>query len=151
MNNMHKLFHLGKEMKILYVEDDNALREHTKSLLNDFFSDIKVAACGQSGLALYQEDSDGFDIVITDLNMPNMDGIAMVKKIIEIKVDQAVVVMTAHSESEYLKELIELGVESFALKPVNLLQLITALSSTAQLVSLRRENAKLKDMLRKIA
>ena len=150
---MKKLFALGNTMKILYVEDDKCLQKHTTSLLNDFFAKIDTADNGKEGLAKFKEafsKGDGYDLIITDINMPDLDGLAMIEEILRTNSSQAIVVMSAPNESEYTGKLIELGVESFAVKPINLLQLVTTLSLVTQLVQLRNENSRLRQELKSV-
>ena len=79
---VHTLASLSSGMKILYVEDERLIRENTKLLLETIFSNVKTASNGIEGLHLYQ--SEVFEIVITDILMPEMNGVAMVKQIKEL-------------------------------------------------------------------
>ncbi|MDD5053393.1 MAG: response regulator [Sulfuricurvum sp.] len=103
-------------MRILYVEDEPSIREHTRWLLSTIFSEIEVASDGLDGLNKYQMNK--FDIVITDILMPEMNGIEMIKKIKEINFKQQIIVTSACEESNYLLELINLGIAQFLLKPI---------------------------------
>ena len=113
---VHELSLLADGMRILYVEDEPLIRENTKLLLETIFSNVQTASNGIEGFKLYQ--SGVFEIVITDILMPEMNGVAMVKKIKELNPLQPIIITSACEESSYLLELINLGVAQFLLKPI---------------------------------
>jgi YesN/AraC family two-component response regulator len=125
MVDLSKLKDYAKNLSLLYVEDDNILREKTIDLLSCIFDNISFGVDGQDGLNKYKEKK--YDMVITDINMPIMSGIEMIEEIKKINEDQIVIVTSAHDESNYLLELIKLGVENFVLKPIDLDQLMAIL------------------------
>jgi signal transduction histidine kinase len=112
-------------LKILYVEDDDNLRVKTTQLLNHLFENVTTAENGQIGLDKYKEDN--YDIVITDINMPVMNGIEMIDNIKKLNELQTIIVTSAHDESEYLLKLIKLGIENFILKPIELDAMLTVI------------------------
>jgi len=144
---------LTKDIKLLYVEDNDELREETLEIFKYYFQNIVVAKNGEEGLALYKEEYDFkktyFDIVVSDVEMPKMDGVLMCKKIKEIKQDQIVVLLSAYDTKEYLKEAINLGVDKFIVKPViDAYEFISALVSLSEKALLELEY-KQKDYLLK--
>lgn len=126
----------SREISILYVEDDNQLREETKRLLSAFFLSIETAVNGQEGLNKFQNDT--YDLIISDLRMPVMDGIEMVKEIKKKDPDQIIIITSAHDESSYLIDLIKSGIENFILKPLDIEQFLAVLIKTVKLINLRR-------------
>ncbi|MBF0537144.1 MAG: response regulator [Nitrospirae bacterium] len=116
----------SKGIKILYVEDDRQIREDTMRLLLRFVDRVEGAANGQEGLDKYREGA--FDIVISDIRMPHLNGIEMVRGIKKLNKDQKIIVISAHDEAQYLMELINLGVSNFLLKPLDVQQLLDVLS-----------------------
>ena len=112
----------AKGLRILYVEDERLIRENTSLLLQTIFPDIETASNGLEGLNLYQNKP--FDIVITDILMPELNGVTMVKKIKQINKYQSIIITSACEESNYLLELINLGVAQFLLKPIQTEQLL---------------------------
>jgi len=112
-------------LNVLYVEDDLALREETSYMLEPFFKSIRSASDGLEGLELYNKES--FDLVITDINMPKMNGLKMIEKIKEINPEQKIVAISAHNEPEVLIGLIKDGTSSFILKPIIQSEVINAL------------------------
>ena len=115
----------SKDLKILYVEDDFELRENTSMLLTNLFQKVTTAENGADGLQKYKQEL--FDIVITDINMPILNGIEMIKEIKSINPEEVIIVTSAHDEAEYLIGLIDLGVDSFILKPIELQKLLNIL------------------------
>lgn len=118
------------EMSVLLVEDDRVIQEQLKMFLSRFFGHVDTANNGLAGLRLYE--SATYDLVITDLSMPFMDGIELSKKIKEINELQRIMVVSAHSESDKLIKLINIGVDGFLLKPVDVLLTIKQLSKICQ-------------------
>lgn len=107
----------SKKLRVLYVEDEDKVRFETADYLSDFFDQVDTAKNGMEGLSKYRENA--YDIVISDIRMPVMDGIDMVKEIKKINNDQCIVVISAYSESEYLLKLINEGIYRFILKPID--------------------------------
>ncbi|MDD2789230.1 MAG: response regulator [Sulfurimonas sp.] len=112
----------AKGLRVLYVEDEKLLRENNKILFERIFSEVEIAVDGAEGLHLYQKKT--YDIVISDILMPIMNGVTMVKKIKEINKHQAVIITSACDDSRNLLELINLGVAQFLLKPIKTEQML---------------------------
>ena len=139
---INELKEYGKVFKILYVEDNEEARTQTQKMLSNFFSDITVAIDGKDGLEkyldFYQKNNTYFDLVITDINMPNMDGLMMSEEILKKQSLQAIIITTAHNEIEFLTKAIDVGVSGFLIKPVSNMQLINVLYKTSLGVSDRK-------------
>ena len=131
-----------KELKILYVEDDIGIRESTTELFKQFFESVDVAEDGKQGLEAYtnyyKENGKFYDFVITDINMPFMNGIEMIAEINKKNRKQTIIITSAHDDAAYLIPLIELGVESFILKPFKMTSLLNVFFKNAQQVMDRR-------------
>ncbi|MDP3290517.1 MAG: response regulator [Sulfuricurvum sp.] len=115
----------AKGMSVLYVEDESLIRINTSMLLESIFSDVTTAENGRKGLELFEKKK--FDIVITDILMPEISGIVMIQKMKEINRTQPFIVTSACEESSYLLELINLGVAQFLLKPIQSEQIVQIL------------------------
>lgn len=133
------------DLNILYVEDDTSLRENTLRLMSSFFNNVDHAVNGQEGLEKFE--SGTYDIVISDLRMPIMDGIEMVRRIKTLNNDQLVIITSAHDETDYLLKLISMGVESFILKPLDVEQFMRVLIKTLHTVRLRQLEIDYKNQL----
>lgn len=113
-----------KNITILYAEDEEALREITLNILVGFTKKQYVAKDGLEGLELFEKYQDQIDLIITDVNMPNMNGLEMIKKIKEINPNIPIIVTTAFSNTEYLLEAIDIGVDKYILKPIDMKKLL---------------------------
>ncbi len=113
----------AKDVSILFVEDDIGISKGMKLLLSELFSDIKIAFDGKEAIeeyhGYYKENNRYPDLIITDIQMPNMNGIELIKYIYKINPNQKIIVLSAYNESIYLMELINLGIYRFILKPIN--------------------------------
>ncbi len=116
------LIESNKDLIVLYAEDNDEVRKSTVTLLEDFFPNIDLAKDGKEGLEKYKNFYDKhhsyYDIVITDINMPRMNGIKMSQLLLEMNREQIILVISAHNESDYLLELINMGISNFMLKPI---------------------------------
>jgi CheY-like chemotaxis protein len=115
----------ARGLSVLYVEDEEAVREAFGTILSKYFSSVTFAINGEEGLLKYKSES--FDLVVTDIRMPVLDGFAMVKEIKNINFFQRVAVISAYSDSDKLMEFINLGVDGFLQKPIKNDQLILML------------------------
>ena len=118
MINPKELKETAQDISVLYVEDDQELRQNTARLLGSFFTVIHIAENGVEGLEMFNKNN--YDLIITDINMPLMNGVKMVREIKKKNPRQIIMVISAHDEARYLLELINLGVEHFVLKPLDL-------------------------------
>ena len=105
------------DIKLLYVEDEEDIREELEDFLSFRFKEVIVAENGEEGLAKYKEHRP--DILVTDVMMPKMNGLEMIKAIREEFGDIPVIVMTAFRKSDTNMGMIqELGIENIVAKPV---------------------------------
>lgn len=139
-----------KQIKILFVEDDEGIREELVSFLSRYAkAGLYVAEDAEEGLNLFYEHHP--DIVISDIKMPKMSGIEMVKKIKETDPDQAVIFTTAHSNNSFFMEAIELQVDGYLLKPVELKQLRNKIKKISEGLLLQRRYKSQKEIMNEIA
>lgn len=128
-----------KTATVLYVEDEEKVREGYTKPLNRCAKELFTASNGIEGLELFKQHRP--DIVVTDIKMPKMNGIDMVKAIKEINPDAKVIFTSAHSESEYLFNAIELHADSYFLKPVPSKLLKNKIKSISRSLLLEKMNA----------
>lgn len=105
------------DMSILYVDDDEVIRENMLMYLNRRFDQVLLAENGAAGLELYGDKQP--DIVITDIKMPVMDGLEMTRAILDINDKATIIVTSAYNEANYLLGAIELGISHYLLKPLD--------------------------------
>ncbi len=124
MCNYDKLSKICQNISVLYVEDDAAVLKENSIIFKNFFTTMITAKDGIEGLEKYNQYKNDigefFDLIISDINMPNLDGISMIKQIKEINTTQEVIVMSAYSDSDKLIKLIQLGISNFLIKPLKL-------------------------------
>jgi diguanylate cyclase (GGDEF)-like protein len=119
-----------KNVVVLYVEDEQLLRDIVTKSLSGFTKKQYVAKDGEEGLALFKTYQDEIDLVITDINMPRMNGLEMSRAIKSINQNVPIIVATAFSNTEYLLEAIDLGIDKYVLKPIDMNKLISMMSKS---------------------
>jgi len=123
LNKMEKL----KNSTILYIEDDEITRDNISSFLKRKCKNFFVASDGKEGLELFEKHNP--DIIITDIEMPNIDGLSMAKKIRKISSSTQIIITTAYASQEYLIEAVNLHLIKYIVKPISLPKLNEALSA----------------------
>ncbi len=143
MSNYEKL-----DLSILYLEDDPTVRESVKSILNIISKNVYSVSNGIEALEYINDEAKKVDIIISDIRMPQMDGLEFLDILRnKLKKDIPTILTTAFNEPEYLVKAIELKVEKFAHKPLNLKELMESIRSTAQVIINQRELEKKKIQL----
>ena len=121
-----------KTLTVLYVEDDESIRTSLSNILTKIFDKVIVCNDGDDGFNKFheytQEKKNTINLIISDINMPNKNGIEMVQDIREIDQDIPIFFTTAHGESDYLMESIKLKIAYYALKPINTSDLLDNIS-----------------------
>lgn len=136
MKNLQDVIRLGSKLEILYVEDDKALLEETTTILKKIFKSVDTAESGTEGLLKFTQNR--YDFIITDIEMPELNGLEMSEKIKEINPDIPIVIISAYSNSSYLIEAINIGINYYVLKPILLPQLLSTLNSVVDVIENRR-------------
>jgi len=136
MKNLQDVIRLGAKLEILYVEDDVSLLEETSTILEKIFKSVDCASSGAEGLLKFSKNH--YDFVITDIEMPELNGLEMSQKIKELDPNMPIVIISAYSNSSYLIEAINIGINYYVLKPILLPQLLSTLHSVVELIENRR-------------
>ncbi len=127
---------MHEDIKILYVEDDDEIRGELLEILELDFAHIAVANNGKEGLDLYKKQKP--DLVISDIQMPQMDGLAMCKQIREFSSDLPIILTTAFNEPSYQEAVQELDNTFFVTKPINMDELYVAIKASLQQIAKMR-------------
>jgi len=116
-----------KKLNILYVEDDESIMNLFSEVLKSIFGKVVVASNGQEGLDKFKVQKYKYDFVISDIQMPEMDGLEMIEKI--KKIDSAVpcILTTSHGEFDYFMRANEIGVYRYIQKPLDVKDLLLAI------------------------
>ena len=117
MNRLNDVIQYSQEMSLLYVEDNPDAREMTSMILQEFFGHVVTAADGEEGLTLFGEHA--IDIVLTDINLPKLSGLEMLREIRKIDQQVSMVVLSAYNDASYMEESIAIGVDGYLKKPID--------------------------------
>ena len=128
-----------ENISVLYVEDENDVREFTAKLLGSLVENVYSAQNGLEGLELFKENSSSIDLIVSDINMPKMDGLEMCTLIKEINKDIPIVITSAHNDPNFLKKAIDVGVNTYAMKPIDLYQLVESMIKAIEPIILKKE------------
>lgn len=118
-------------MRIAVIEDEKPIRLGLVKILSKISPDCEVvgsAADGKEGLKLLKQENP--DLILLDIQMPDMNGLEMLKRARECGIETKVIILTAYSDFSYAKEAISQGIENYLLKPVNLQELKQTLDKT---------------------
>ena len=136
MLNSKETLKYTKELSILFVEDHEELRDNTTEILKNFFSTIDYAEDGKAALdkytSYYKENSKYYDIILSDIQMPNMNGVELTSSLYNLNPSQIVIILSAYDDSKYLMPLINLGIEQFIKKPIDYQELLRTLLNSAK-------------------
>ena len=141
------IYQYTQKLNILYAEDDKSLQDETYDILENFFLNVEVVSNGSEALSLYKNNPDYYDLIITDINMPVMDGMELIKEIHLIDAEQVIVVVSAYNESSRLVDLIHLGINNFLMKPIQYEQLFETLYKTCKAIYNQKELIRAKNTL----
>ena len=133
------------KLKLLLVDDDQAVRETVGTFLERLGHDVVQAKNGREGLELYA--ASGADIVISDIMMPDLDGIEFLRALNDRGDDVEVIFITGHGDLETAVNALREGAFDFFAKPVKLEELTAALERTRRFQALRREKERIQDRL----
>ncbi len=146
MSENEDFFKHLKKLSLLYVEDDENTREELQYFLQYKVKNLYTAKNGQEGLELFEKHQP--DLIVTDIQMPIMTGIKMVKSIKEINPNIPIVIITAYNDSENLLDAIKLNVTNYLIKPLNLFSLSEVLVNIAKNINLENENKEMLNILK---
>lgn len=124
-------------MRVLYVEDDDDIRPLMVQRLKRQVAELIVAENGKQGLELFLQTAP--DLVVSDVQMPQMDGLAMASAIKSLDRKTPVILTTAFNETEYLLKAIDIGVDGYVIKPIKIELLLEAMVKSSSALFYQRE------------
>lgn len=142
------LIQIAKNITVLYVEDDPMIRQEFSLFLERFFSSVTTAANGLEGLNMATENR--YDLIISDIKMPKIDGLDMIEKIKSLLPDQVSILLSAHKEISMLQRSVELGIDGYLFKPIKPEQTVDTLTKVCSKILMERENRLYKQHLEEI-
>ncbi|RXK01393.1 response regulator transcription factor [Halarcobacter ebronensis] len=108
---------INEDIKVLIVEDDEIARENAVEYLQDYFSNIFEASNALDALKIYETKKP--DIIISDIQMPRLNGLEFIKRVRQKDKKVQIIVLTAFCDKEYLLKAIELQLVKYLIKPIN--------------------------------
>ena len=116
--------------RVLLVEDEEDVTEILEFYLNTVFDEVLVASDGQKGLEIftqYSKENKYFDVIVTDIQMPNKNGLEMIEDITSLNEEQKFIIVSAYKDEEYLFKSIGLNVMSYFVKPLEVKSIMAIL------------------------
>lgn len=137
---------INRDIRVLVVEDDEIARENAVEYLQDYFENIYEAADAMEALKLYEIYKP--EIIITDIQMPKLDGLEFIKRVRQKDKKVQVIVLTAFCDKDYLLKAIELQLVKYLIKPINEKEFDLAIKTSLKSLEDDESNiVKLKDGL----
>ena len=145
MSEMHeKLKRVTKNITVLYAEDEEIVRSQYDSIFKLLFKEVKSVDNGEIALEEYKQKK--YDLLITDLTMPRMNGVSLISEILQINPLQHTIIMTAHNTTENLRNSIDFQVDGILLKPVAMDKLFSLLYKICHLIYYeKKDNYSMKE------
>lgn len=134
-----------KDIRILVIDDDPSIRNMLSIVLKKNKYNVVLAEDGKS--AIDQLKRSTFDLIISDIKMPDIDGIALLKKIKSINPEIPVLMITAFASANDAVEAMKLGAEDYITKPFNLEELKIIIKKSLYRLDIEKENLELKSRL----
>lgn len=142
---MEDLKNFIKTLNVLYVEDEDSAREITTKMLKRFFNSVDACENGLEGYLTFEKKyskEEKYDLIISDINMPKLDGIDMTQKIREIDSEVPIIFITARHESDTLIKAIQLQVLNYIIKPIDMEAMSKVIYSSCEKIYLKNSLIK---------
>ena len=125
-----------ENLNVLYIEEDLTTIKNSIEQLNIFFNNIDVEMDGESALETYKRNfyqtGKYYDIIITESNLPVIDGDILIGKMKKLNPDQVIIVLSSKAEENKLISFIKNGVQDFIKKPIVMMELQDSLYSVSR-------------------
>ena len=128
--------------RVLLVEDEELARKTLAFYLNTIFDEVIVACDGAEALLIIKENEEenkNFDLILTDLSMPNMNGIQLIDEVLKFSPNQRFIIVSAHKNEEDLLKLINLRISGYFVKPLNIDNMMEMLQKAKEEVILDKQ------------
>ncbi|WP_419769457.1 MAG: response regulator [Candidatus Marinarcus sp.] len=126
MTDLIKLKDATQNLSILFVEDEIELLNQSVLFLEKLFLKVDKATNGIEALELYK--TNNYDIVITDIQMPKMDGFELIEHIKTLNTQQKIIIVTAYTDEKYITKMNALDVLGYIHKPLDFHEILLKLS-----------------------
>lgn len=112
-----------RKLKLLFVEDEKELLEIICDALKKLEVNFLTASNGMEALKVLEENND-IDIIVSDINMPHLNGLEMAEQLRKEGNNTPIIIMSAHTEEEFINKAKKVGVENYLLKPFDFIKFI---------------------------
>lgn len=130
LDRLKNLMKYTKELNVLYVEDNLDVQQQTLKMLSSFFEKIELENNGKVALELFYENK--YNLIITDIKMPLVDGIFLIESIRKTDKKIPIIIFSAHDDKDYFLKTINAGIDGYILKPYTLEQITQTLDNLIQ-------------------
>lgn len=137
------------KVRILYIEDDDIQRKTLASGLRSKGHSVSVATSGRTGLRLF--NSKAFEVILCDLNMPEMDGLGVLENIRRKDPDIPFIILSAHGTVPLALKAIKKGATYFVLKPVEINQITITIEQIIEKTKLQKKMQDSQNILQMVA
>jgi len=138
ITELKKLKELSQNFNLLLVDDEINALKMVENILKNLFKSVTIAINGKEALDIYNKSS--FDLIITDLNMPVMNGFELIDEIRKINITQRIIILSANSDMLSLVDAIRYGVDGYIFKPIEMQQMISSITKAINLLIIEKEN-----------
>lgn len=137
-NKLLNIINHTKKLKVLYTEDNLEVQEQTIKMLNSFFDVITAASDGKEAIDLFLENN--FDLIITDIKMPHIDGLSLIEFIRKSDKKIPILVFSAHDDKEYFLKTVNEGIDGYIMKPYTLSQITETICKVVEKYELNKND-----------
>jgi len=135
-----------RSITILYVEDEQIIRDQSIKAYTKLFKEVFVGKSAKEALEIFETNMDKIDIVISDINMPDISGLEMAERMLEKK-DIPIILTTAYTNKEYMLKAIDIGIKKYITKPITLNSIV---QNIEEIVTLHKKETNIKDITKKL-
>ncbi len=135
------------DLKVLVVDDEEEIRNHFSDFLRKEGFEVETASDGEMGIQ--KIDLDFFDVALIDLNMPKVDGMAVLKHLVQHDPDSIGIILTGYATIRNAVEAMKAGAFDYLAKPIKMDEVLLVIKRAMELRDLRRENFALKRQLKR--
>lgn len=126
-----------EDVTLLYAEDENGIQQTVTEVLELYVNNVITASNGKEAIELYELYKPS--ILLLDINMPYKDGLSALKEIRQKDLKTPVIIMTAHTEKEYLLNAVELYITKYLVKPFDKNSLLEALNACVEVLNKKND------------
>ncbi len=144
---IQKIKHVDVMAKILVIDDEKAIRRSIREILEFEKHSVEEAEDGQTALALALKNS--YDIILSDIKMPKLDGTELLQKLIENNISSSIIMMSGHGTIETAVDAVKKGAYDYLAKPIDLNRLLVSIRNALEKSNLVTETKVLKKKITK--